>query len=68
LPLAVDSSRWQPSIASYDEPIMGTLYTRAYGFQIRVTNKLLPKDLCHDRILILILNQIRHVCLIHRRF
>jgi hypothetical protein len=24
---------------------MGTLYTRPYGFQIRVTNKLLPKDL-----------------------
>lgn len=24
---------------------MGTLYTRPYGFQIRITNKLLPKDL-----------------------
>jgi integrase len=29
----------------YDDRIMGTLYTRPYGFQIRITNKLLPKDL-----------------------
>jgi integrase len=30
---------------AYDDRIMGTLYTRPYGFQIRITNKLLPKDL-----------------------
>jgi hypothetical protein len=30
---------------AYDDRIMGTLYTRPYGFQIRITNKLLRKDL-----------------------
>jgi integrase len=42
---AVDTPRWHHPAVDYDVPIMGTLYTRPYGFQIRIKHRLLPKDL-----------------------
>jgi integrase len=39
------SGRLHSIAANYDEGIMPTIFKRPYGFQLRVTHKLLPKDL-----------------------